>query len=332
MAFTRLLFVALILTGSSLAKDRTHQEWKTEFSAFMQTYNRMYRTNEEFQKRFAAFKDNMVRADELNEANPSATFGATKFADLTADEFEAKYLGYKKSSKSQLIPPSTLNLPTEYQYPASFDWNSKGAVTPVYNQEACGSCWAFSTTEAIESAWFLAGNSLVSLSPQQIVDCDQGNGDEGCNGGDTTTAYQYVIKAGGLESWNDYPYAGYDQSCAFQSKEVVAKISGWSYVTQNKNETEMLIGLMEKGPLSICVDASSWQVYIGGVVSALCGDDLDHCVQITGYQDVTDIFGTYHVWNIRNSWGADWGEDGYIWVERGSDLCGVGDEVTVAVV
>jgi len=173
---------------------------------------------------------------------------------------------------------------------------------------------------------------LISLSPQQIVDCDLGNGDEGCNGGDTPTAYEYVIKTGGMETWDNYPYVGEDQTCAFKSSDVVAKISNWTYITTNKNETQMQIGLLERGPLSICVDAASWQVYIGGVVSDLCGDSLDHCVMITGFADYTDVFGTYPIWNVRNSWGEDWGENGYIWIERGYDLCGVADEVTIPLV
>jgi len=228
-----------------------------------------------------------------------------------------------------------IELPTNLDIPETYDWRDHGAVTPTYNQGQCGSCWAFSATEAIESQWFLAGNQLPSLSPQQIVDCDVGGEDEGCNGGDTPTAYEYVIKAGGMETQDAYPYTGEDQTCAFSKSKVIAHISNWTYITTDKNETEMQIGLVNRGPLSICVDALSWQFYVGGVISDgfLCGNNLDHCVLITGYSDQKGLdMETYQVWNIRNSWGEDWGYGGYLYVERGYDLCGVGDEVTIPLV
>jgi len=173
---------------------------------------------------------------------------------------------------------------------------------------------------------------LYSLSPQQIVDCDIGNGDEGCNGGDTPTAYEYVIKAGGMETWNNYPYTGEDDTCNFTKSEVVVTIKNYTYITTDKNETEMQIGLVQRGPLSICVDAASWQFYVSGVVGDLCGDSLDHCVMITGFTNYSDVFGTYQVWTVRNSWGEDWGMDGYLYVERGGDYCGIADEVTIPLV
>jgi len=217
--------------------------------------------------------------------------------------------------------------------PTSFDWRDKGAVTPVKNQGMCGSCWAFSTVEAIESSWFLAGHKLITLSEQQIVDCDVNNGDEGCDGGDTTTAYQYVMKTGGLDTEANYPYTGEDDDCSFSKANVSATISNWTYVTTNSNETEMQVALVEKAPLSICVDAETWQFYIEGVIQIWCGNNLDHCVMIVGFEDYTTFFGeTVPIWLIRNSWGADWGEDGYIYVERNKDLCGVADEVTLPII
>merc|ERR1719454_1119926 len=86
---------------------------------------------------------------------------------------------------------------------STVDWRTKGAVTPVKDQGDCGSCWAFSATEEIESAVFMATGKLETLSTQQIISCDKT--DQGCNGGDTVTAYKYVEKSGGLDSASDYP-------------------------------------------------------------------------------------------------------------------------------
>jgi len=174
---------------------------------------------------------------------------------------------------------------------------------------------------------------MTVLSEQQIVDCDQGRGDEGCSGGDTVTAYQYVMAAGGLETESAYPYLGVDSTCRFNRGSVAAVIKNWGYVTQNKNETQMQVSLVAQGPLSICVDAETWQFYMGGVITEFCANSLDHCVMITGFGNANGWDGvSYPVWNIRNSWGEDWGYSGYLYVERGSDLCGVADEVTLPVV
>jgi len=303
---------------------------KSLFNNFVIKYNKVYLSYTEYSNRFIIFKENLAIMNEMNSKETSAIYGITKYSDLSPSEFKAKYLTHKRNSNT---PLNYINIPTSSDIPQSFDWRDKGAVTPVKDQGQCGSCWAFSATEAIESQWFLAGHTLTSLAPQQIVDCDQGRGDEGCEGGDTPTAYEYVISAGGMETETEYPYTAEDQTCQFKSSDVVAKISNWTYITTTKNETEMMVKIISTAPYSICVDASSWQFYLGGVVQDFCGTDLDHCVMITGFEDYeTWDFQTLPIWLIRNSWGEDWGENGYIYVERNYDLCGVADEVTIPLV
>jgi hypothetical protein len=136
------------------------------------------------------------------------------------------------------------------------DWRTKGAVTPVKNQEQCGSCWAFSAVEGVESAWFLKRRQLLELSPQQVVSCDGSDG--GCNGGDLPTAFGYIALAG-LETDKTYPYTsgnGNSGTCLYQKKHVVAHISGFEYATTKGNETAMQAAMMVHGPLSICVDGT----------------------------------------------------------------------------
>jgi len=318
-----LAFVAVAIGASIEVRD--------QFREFVRTYQKKYDSVEEFERRFQIFQDNLDIIERQNSLSVSAKYGVTKFADLSTSEFASKYLGYHASGEIKNKEPK-IDIPEHYKLPASFDWRDKGAVTPVYNQEQCGSCWAFSATEAVESQWFLTKGQLISLSPQQIVDCDTGNGDYGCEGGDTTTAYKYVIGAGGMETWTNYPYTAEDGTCAFSKSKIAASIQDWTYITSNDNETQMQIGLVNSGPLSICVDASSWQFYVEGVVGPLCGDSLDHCVMITGFGNYTDVFGSYQVWNVRNSWGSDWGYDGYLYVERGGNYCGIADEVTIPLV
>jgi len=295
-----------------------------QFIEFQHRYAKFYETKEEFDMRYAIFANNVAIAQKLNKTG-TATYGVTKFMDMTPTEFKNTVL-MRTHRYSQ---PNTIPVPViSVGAPASFDWRNQNAVTPVYNQGQCGSCWAFSTTENIESQWFLAGHTLTSLSPQQIVDCD--TSDDGCGGGDPPTAYQYVIGAGGMETMSQYPYTAENGQCQFNQQYVVATISSWTYVTQSNDETAMLNYLYAKGPLSVCVDAESWQYYTGGIITTNdgCGDSLDHCVLITGYGTQS---GT-NFWWVRNSWGTDWGENGYLQVQRGYDVCGISDEATSSIV
>jgi cathepsin F len=315
-----LLLLAFILAVNAIS----HEEAVQKFVEFQHKYQKSYATDDEFQQRFQIFKKNLANAEQLQKREKgTATYGVTKFSDLSEQEFRSKYLMPKFSAKDAK-PGKLAVFNSSWVAPpkqSSFDWNSKGAVTAVYNQGQCGSCWAFSATETIESYWFLAGNSLTQLAMQQIVDCD--TTDQGCNGGWTYDAYQYVMSAGGIEPLSDYAYTAETGTCAFNAGEVAAKISNWAYVTQSKDEGAMLTWVQNSGPASICVDASSWSSYTGGVMSS-CTDSLDHCVQLTG-------FGSYSgedAWNVRNSWGTDWGEAGYIYLLRGQDTCGCAEVVT----
>jgi cathepsin F len=329
--FTNFVVLCLLVSCvlSALPKHRPNPS-ATQFADFVKKYNKVYATADEYSTRAAIFQSNLARVAKMNAHSGSAVYGMTKFMDMTVDEFRTKVL----MPKGKITPKyeNFVELDQVDALPTEFDWIAKGAVTPVKDQGQCGSCWAFSATEAIESQWFLAGNTLTSLAPQQIVDCDKGRGDEGCNGGDTPTAYQYVIAAGGQDSETAYPYKARDEKCAFKPASVVAKIKSWTYITKNLNETEMAAKLVTSGPLSICVDAESWQFYNKGVITGNCAKSLDHCVMITGFRDETVKSKPVPIWVIRNSWGADWGENGFIWVERGKNLCGVAEEVTIPLV
>jgi len=318
--FTLLVFVLPAIFALKIG----YKAPSAEFHNFIITYNKTY-SAQEFSLRSSIFEKNLIEIAKLNAQaraqGLNTKYGVTKFTDLTSEEFKSQFMGYKKidNDLNKVAIPSFVGA-----IPESYDWRSQGAVTPVKNQEQCGSCWAFSATEGVESAWFLAKKQLIELSPQQIVSCD--NYDAGCDGGDLPTAFKYISQSG-LETSKAYPYtsgSGQDGTCKYNSNDVVARISGFKYATTNGNETQMLLEMIPHGPLSICVDASTWQNYQGGVVTHGCGDSLDHCVQIVGWGKT----GSTPYWIIRNSWGTDWGISGYIWVERGKDECGVSDEAT----
>jgi C1A family cysteine protease len=322
-------FAAIVLLGLiavSLAA-RPH----AEFAQFMRKYNKVYNSREEFQNRFQVFSENLMTIQRLNrEANGQANFGITEFADLTQEEFTSMhgYVASTSNSKGSAVNPEPVQRLTASSLPTTWDWRNQGAVTPVKNQGQCGSCWAFSATEGSESAWFLAGHTLTELSPQEVVSCD--NKCAGCNGCDLPEAFSYIEQAG-LESESEYPYTSgtteQNGVCKYSSSEVVAYISSWSYATKTKNETEMQVNMYQYGPLSVCVDAETWQFYRGGIVTSNCGTRLDHCVQAVGWNQASST----PYWIVRNSWGVTWGEQGYIYIEMFKDLCGIAQEATYVI-
>jgi C1A family cysteine protease len=302
---------------------------ETEFTKWIANNNKVYTTQEEYQYRLSVFATNVDLIQSLNEdSNGGALYGLNQFADLTNAEFRQFYNGYVPTPKTD---KPLLDLSVAVAAPDTFSWLTEGKVTAVKNQEQCGSCWAFSATENIESVWMIAKNvslaEMKPLAPQQIVDCDKRDG--GCNGGDTITAFEYVIQAKGQDTEASYPYKAVNQACHFLPADVEAIISSYKYATTTENEDQMKTATASVSPLSICVDAAQWQFYSSGVMTpSQCGHSLDHCVQIVGY----DTSAATPYWNVRNSWGTSWGEKGFIRLEYGHNTCGCAMEATTAVV
>jgi len=296
---------------------------------------RCIKTTEEFEYRYKVFQENLKIAAQRQLENPLATFGVNSLSDLTPEEFQNFYLmpasvreNWVKPPEKNFSIPRPLNALGCTPNPTWYSWifcNNGGVLTGIYNQGQCGSCWAFSATETIESYVALGGNGLQSLSMEQLVDCD--TYDSGCSGGMPTNAFQYVEAAGGLESYNDYPYTaggGYASSCQFNKADIAATVSGFQTISGETGlyqQTSSASG----GPVSVCLDASGWQSYTGGILTS-CGDQMDHCVQLIGYRNYGES-GAF--WIVRNSWGEGWGDGGYIWIAIGSDLCGIGDYASV---
>jgi len=271
------------------------------------------------------------------ESKGRTKYGVTKFSDLTEQEFSQMYLlpkGFLKKEKQNQLLNFTLNNSELKLGKDFFDWRfpSKEGTWPVdcltniYNQGACGSCWAFSATEQIEVINCIQGHTpgrkAEGLSMQQIVDCAH-DGVYGCDGGQTYLAYEYVMAQGGIDLYRDYPYVGHDEACRFNPRTVRARVNGWGWITREDQEAVMRDYLFEHAPMSICVDASQWMNYHGGIVLD-CERQIDHCVQITGYWIIDKVA----CWAVRNSWGSNWGVDGYIYLEFGHDVCALGQMVT----
>jgi xylem cysteine proteinase len=272
---------------------------------------------------------NVAKIDAHNEKNLSWTMDVNQFADLTADEFKATVsTNFRRRNATGLrglrVQPSAYDL-TRDELPTSVNWTAKGAVTPVKNQEQCGSCWAFSTTGSVEGAWFLANNNLTSLSEQQLVDCSTAEGNQGCNGGLMDYGFEYIVKNKGITTEEAYPYtATGPNTCVAAGKPVAATVLGYKDVPVN-SETALETAIAQT-PVSVAVEAdqSVFQFYSGGVMDSACGTQLDHGVLAVGY----GVLGGKEYYLVKNSWGASWGANGYILLGRGAKFnpagqCGI---------
>jgi len=255
-------------------------------------------------------------------------------AGATLADAQKKYArGYVRMPRNGPVEVAEITDEMRAAAPDSLDWSTKGATTAVKDQGQCGSCWAYSATEGIESGLFMASGTLEQLSEQQIISCDKS--DSGCNGGDLPTAFDYVSKAGGIDTQSDYPdqssASGSTGSCKSFDKKV--KVTGWKYAIppcdsgacQNQKESDLMAALNTYGPLSVCVNAETWDGYSSGILQGKCSGSasaLDHCVQLVGYDKSANY------WKVRNSWAADWGEDGFIRLPMGENSCGIADEAT----
>jgi len=203
------------------------------------------------------------------------------------------------------------------------DWRTKNAVIPIKDQQHCGSCWAFSTTGSLEGAFAIGTGKLTSLSEQELVDCSDSYGNEGCNGGLMDSAFQYVID-NGLCTEASYPYTAEDGTCASSKcTDAIKKgvLSGFKDLPTTESSYQAVVA---QQPVSIAIEADTmaFQFYFSGVFdNSGCGTNLDHGVLIVGYGSDSSSGKDY--WTVKNSWGTTWGESGYIRMVRNKNECGL---------
>lgn len=305
-------------TDDLSSDERLHDLFVSWMSKHQKTYNNL----DEKLLRFEAFKDNLKHIDERNKQVSNYWLGLNEFADLTHQEFKNKYLGLKGARSRKVESSEDFTYRDVTNLPKSVDWRKKGAVTPVKNQGACGSCWAFSTVAAVEGINQIVTGNLTSLSEQELVDCDISN--NGCNGGLMDNAFKFIVTNGGLHKEEDYPYLMEEGRCEAKKEEMeVVTINGHQDVPQN-DEASLLKALAHQ-PVSVGIEASGrdFQFYSGGVFDGHCGTDLDHGVTAVGYGSTR---GSDYI-IVKNSWGAKWGERGYIRMKRNTKhregLCGI---------
>jgi cathepsin F/cysteine peptidase B len=275
----------------------------------------------------------MVRGKGKCGLNTDVTTATGISTSMALEEPRQYAKGFVRMPRNAAVPVGTISDEDRAAAPAKLDYTTTGGTSSVKDQGSCGSCWAFSAVQGVESAMFRATGSMPTLSTQQVISCDKTDG--GCNGGDLPTAFDFIESDGGLDTDANYPDTshrfGITGSC--KSHGHAAKVTDYKYAVpaceggkcSSQDEDGLKASLAKNGPLSVCVNAESWNSYYGGVLSGSCSgayNKLDHCVQLVGY----DTTASTPYWIVKNSWGTSWGEDGHIWLPMGENSCGIADE------
>ncbi|XAR64468.1 Chymopapain [Bertholletia excelsa] len=312
-------------------KDLASKESLWDLYERWRSHHTVSRSLEEKQKRLNVFKENVKHIHKVNQMDRPYKLELNKFADMTNHEFRNAYSSKIKHFRmfrgarggtGGFMHEKTTDLPS------SIDWRKKGAVTPVKDQGKCGSCWAFSAVVAVEGINKIKTNELISLSEQELIDCEKDN--EGCNGGLMENAFEFIKNTGGLTAEDLYPYRAKDEKCdASKMNSPVVMIDGHENVPEN--DENALMKAVANQPVSVAIDAigSDMQFYSEGVFTGHCGTELDHGVAVVGYGTTLDGI---KYWIVKNSWGTGWGEGGYIRMQRMIDseegICGIAKEAS----
>jgi len=325
-----LLFLGAAFMAGNALKE---MDWSTEFTKedlhdldtyyvfgqWHKKFERNYPTQAEEAHRYSIWMDNIWKISDHNSLGLTYKLRLNQFGDLTEEEFRYQVNG-KNGTCLPPIPQHKSKKPSKHSpnkepvtLPASVDWQAKGVVTPVKNQGQCGSCWAYSATGSMECNYAIKTGQLNSLSEQQLVDCTWSYGNQGCAGGWYYGAWDYAVKEGGLCSESEYPYEAKDEVCrAHQCSAKYNPISSYSEV--NPDDESALQTASVSGCVSVAIQANqmAFQFYSSGVLTGRCGTRIDHAVLVVGYG--TDNGQDY--WKVKNSWGTQWGDQGYVYVCR----------------
>jgi cathepsin L len=332
-----LLYIVSIGVLPKLADSKFSRHNQLEsynFEQYLKESGKKYDNANEYERRAKLFNANLQEIKDHNKKSLSWKRGVNRFTDLSKDEIKTIFGGDKfalESSKSTEV--SLLgSINGKFEPPSSLDWRIKapGIISPVKDQGHCGSCWAFAAVATIESYLALNTGKLNELSPQELVSCmaneDHCGGQGGCKGATAELAFDYLATSGLTEIW-EYGYLpttywdGINNSC-LRTSQMLPSATGSGYTLLKRNDyDELIYAISTVGPLAVNVDASEWSSYESGVFTGCPQENvnINHVVQLVGYGTTSDGM---DYWTIRNSWSPEWGEDGYIRIQRSSGYCG----------
>ncbi|XP_075061333.1 cathepsin L-like proteinase [Mixophyes fleayi] len=314
-----ILSAIIICASSSRILDQQWNVWKSKYEKKYVTLH-----NEQFRRKAWEETWNMVQKHNrlAKQGLTKYTMAMNQFADMTTEERSSRNCLY---SKGNLFVPK--NIPVQVHeknlnIPESVDWRDSGCVTKIKNQGGfCGSCWAFATVGVIESHYCIKTKELFVLSEQQLVDCDEAN--KGCCGGLPTNALEYVAEHGVMLA-KDYEYSQKQFTCLYKPDNAITFNVTKYYVLPGEDNMASSVAL--DGPITVGIDASSdFMMYDNGIFMGECSEEPNHAVIIVGYgtehEETEDEDIDY--WIIKNSWGKQWGVNGYGKMRRNVNLCGI---------
>jgi C1A family cysteine protease len=342
----RLSLVAIVALGGvllALGAFRIHQSMRVKhsvnekvpahiqaaFSKWKTAQKRLYASPQENEFRLKNFYSNFLKIQEISKMKISFTMELNMFADLSEEEYRNKYLTLKEPKEPSRLK-SAADLLAQHKaelkddIPDWVDWRARGAVNEVVAQHECGSCWAFVGIVAVEGAWKISGRNLEKFAEQQLVDCAAWTGAEGCSGGWMEHVYEHILKVGGVMRSSDYPYKATVQDCKEDKSKFVGKLKDWLSIPSG--DCKNLLLAITYSTIATAIDAGYMPFYKSGVYDyPHCSDSINHAVSIVGYG--TDWGNGKPYWLVRNTFGPEWGEEGYIRMDRtiqpNSGICGL---------
>ncbi|XP_066529072.1 procathepsin L-like [Hoplias malabaricus] len=321
-----ILAVAAIVAMASAARVSLED---LEFHAWKLKFGKIYRSSEEESQRKTTWLENrknvLVHNMLADQGIKGYRLGMNFFADMDNQEYREMFKGCLGSFNRTKAQSATtfLRQTGGAPLPDTVDWRDKGYVTDIKDQKNCGSCWAFSATGSLEGQTFRKTGKLVSLSEQQLVDCSGDYGNFGCGGGLMDQAFNYIKDNQGIDTEESYPYEAVDGKCRFNPSTVGATCTGYVDIPSG-DEKALQEAVATVGPVSVAIDAGhySFQLYESGIYNEpeCSSSDLDHGVLAVGYGSE----GGKDYWMVKNSWGLDWGNNGYIQMSRNKhNQCGI---------
>lgn len=362
-----LFCVMFIVVPLSLPTEKTKEQLKPVFNDYVKKFNKSYKSPEEYATRFEHFVASVREIERLNTQSTGpehcrAKYGLTNLSDMSKTEFKDLHLSDEKMSKSPqaygqswgnnlmsdalkydidgvhiVDRPYTLSDNKVYvrkkrlALPLQVDWRTKGVIGSVKDQGLCGACWAFSSVGTIEAMHAINTGTYESLSVQEVIDC-AGFGNSGCAGGDICLLLDWLMLTHTpVQREKDYPLRLTDGACRAKKNATGVNIKSYTCDDFVGNEDKILLALATHGPVAVAVNAVTWQNYLGGIIQYHCSGSpiqLNHAVVLVGY----DLTGEVPYYIAKNSWGSEFGNDGYVNLAVGSNTCGLANEVaTVSV-